>query len=69
MAFWSLYKWFRPWSKKRYPNMIFWYSEYYLKTPEQRSIEREKKEKDFNRFVGLLGYMRAFSRSRNFLVY
>lgn len=32
MAFWKLYKWFAPWSHTRYPNMIYFYKEYVLKT-------------------------------------
>lgn len=42
MGFYALWKWFLPWSKRDYINMIWWYKEHVLKTSEQR--EQEKKE-------------------------
>lgn len=41
MAFYKLQQffWFR---KNKIPNMIYWYKEYVLKTPEQREMERRK---------------------------
>ena len=60
MAFYALYKWFGPWSKRYYPDMIYWYSEYYLNTPEQR--EREKKQRDI-RFEDLLDTVATIYRS------
>lgn len=41
MAFYKLQQffWFR---KNKMPDMIYWYKEYVLKTPEQREIERRK---------------------------
>lgn len=46
MGFFALWRWFRPWSKREYPNMIYWYREYFLKTPEQREYERRKRYKE-----------------------
>lgn len=46
MGFYALWKWFKPWSKKNYPNMNYWYKEYVLKTPEQREKERIKRKRE-----------------------
>lgn len=46
MAFWALYKWFRPFSKRGYPNMIYYYREYVLKTPKQREEERKERRRN-----------------------
>lgn len=54
MAWWALYKWFKPWRKTPYTNYIRWYSNYLYEewfnslTPEQQELvkERIQKEKD-----------------------
>lgn len=46
MAYYKLYKWFSVFRKKHFTNWIYWYSEYVLKTPEQRELERQQKERD-----------------------
>ena len=46
MAFYALWKWFSPWSKKKYPDMIYWYREYVLKSPEQRALEQAQRQEE-----------------------
>ena len=55
MGFWALWKWFSPWSKRNYPNMIYWYKEYVLKTPEQREFERKARERSAKKTLAALG--------------
>lgn len=45
MGFYTLWKWFSPWSKKNYTDMIYWYKEYVLKTREQREQERRESKR------------------------
>lgn len=50
MAFYALYKWYSPWSKRGYPDMIAWYRrklyEEWLDSlpPEERSAYLKRKE-------------------------
>lgn len=55
MAFYSLWKWFSPWSRRFYPNMVYWYSEYILKTPEQRTTEQFERKRRVNTAILQLG--------------
>ena len=59
MVFYSLWKWFSPWSKREYADMIYWYKEYVLKTPEQREQERIEKKKKARTAMAQLGVMTA----------
>ena len=59
MAFYSLWKWFSPWGKREYTDMIYWYKEYVLKTPEQREQERIEKKKKAGTAMAQLGVMTA----------
>ena len=58
-AFYSLWKWFSPWSRREYTNMIYWYKEYVLKTPEQREQERIEKKRKARTAMAQLGVMTA----------
>lgn len=51
MAYRSLKRWFAPWSKVGYFDAVFWYKEFYLKTPEQRDQEHNKALEDYNRIA------------------
>ena len=59
MAFYSLWKWFSPWSKRfskiEYTSMIYWYKEYVLKTTEQREQERMEKKRKARNVMAQLG--------------
>lgn len=52
MAFYKLQQffWFR---KNKMPDMIYWYKEYVLKTPEQREMERRKARIVLSRLVAM----------------
>lgn len=66
MAWYALYKWYRPWSKRRYPNMVYWYKEYVLKTPEQREYEKKKRKKEAKQAAyNLLGFTRMMTSHMN----
>lgn len=57
MAFYALYKWFSPWNKREYRNMVFWYNEYVLKSPEQREQENIESKRKLNTVLAQLGIM------------
>lgn len=59
MGFYALWKWFSPWSKRDYPNMIYWYKEYVLKTPEQREQERRESKRKARTALAQLGIVHA----------
>lgn len=59
MAFYSLWKWFSPLSKREYTDMIYWYKEDVLKTPEQREQEIIEKKKKARNAIVQLGFMTA----------
>lgn len=62
MAFYSIYKWFSPWSKREYTDIIYWYKEYVLKTPEQREQEKKDRQRKARIVVAqLLGIFDAYS--------
>lgn len=45
MAWWSLYRWFAHWRKTPYSDMAYYYSEYVLKTPEQREKDKAERQR------------------------
>ena len=57
MGFYALWKWFSPWSKRNYPNMIYWYKEYVLKTSEQREQERRESKRKARTALAQLAIM------------
>lgn len=57
MGFYALWKWFSTWSKRDYPNMIYWYKEYVLKTPEQREQERRESKRKARTALAQLAIM------------
>lgn len=57
MGFYALWQWFSPWSKRGYPNMIYWYKEYVLKTPEQREQERRESKRKARTSLAQLAIM------------
>ena len=57
MGFYALWKWFSSWSKRDYPNMIYWYKEYVLKTPEQREQDRKENKRKARTTLAQLAIM------------
>lgn len=76
MAFYALYKWYSPWSKRGYPNMIAWYRrklyEEWLDSlpPEERSAYLKRKEEKHRNSITELLCMKmmvdAISRKTDF---
>lgn len=54
MAYRSLKRWFAPWSKVGYLDAVFWYKEFYLKTPEQREQEHNKVLEAYDRIADIV---------------
>lgn len=61
MAWYSLYKWFAPWRKTKYVDMIYYYSEYVLKTEEQRIAEKESRRRKAYQVMTMLGVLSEMS--------
>lgn len=76
MAFYALYKWYSPWSKRGYPDMIAWYRrklhEEWLDSlpPEKRSAYLKHEEAKHKRSMATLLCMKmmvdAMSRKTGF---
>lgn len=76
MAFYALYKWYSPWSKRGYPDMIAWYrrklyEEWLISLPpEERSAYLKRKEVKHKSSMTALLCMNmmidAISRKTNF---
>ena len=62
MGFYALWKWFSPWSKRDYPNMIYLYKEYVLKTPEQREQERRESKRKARTALAQLAIVNTMCR-------
>lgn len=63
MAYFSLYKWFSSYRKKPFENWIYYYSEYVLKTPEQREQERVERKRRVSTTLAQMGIISAMVHS------
>ena len=59
MAFYSLWKWFSPWSKRNYPNMIYWFKRYVLMTPEERAAKDKADHENLMKLLCTLQAMKS----------
>jgi hypothetical protein len=65
MGWYSLWRWFSPWSKRKYVNMIYYYSEYVLKSQAQRDKEKKEKQKHARELLLLTMGIHALSEKNN----
>lgn len=65
MGWYALYKWFKPWCKKEYRDMIYWYNEFVLKTPEQREYEKKIEHEKAMTTLAQLGVIHAALNNLN----
>ena len=58
MSWYRFRRWYMSWNKRNTPpDLIYWYKEYVLKTPEQREAEKVERNKSYNKALFSLGTM------------
>lgn len=65
MAWYSLWKWYAPWSQRELfmEDMIYWFKEYVLKSSEQREEEKRIKDMHSKQAIASLSMMGAMCSS------